>query len=300
MKILVTGGGGQVGTELRRLTWPDGVIVHAPGRAELDVTDEAAVASLVGAGGWSAVINAAAFTAVDLAETEASAAWRLNALAPALLAQATAKAGIPLVHISTDYVFDGLSPIPYSEDARVAPLGVYGASKEGGEQAVRTGNARHAIVRTSWVVSAHRTNFVKTMLRLARERDVLRVVDDQVGRPTSACDLAIVLAAIAVRLVQDPDAPTGTYHAVNAGDTSWFGFAREIMAQSALRGARSVPVEPIPSSAFPTPASRPANSRLSTEKLQTDFGVALRPWSHALSDILDELVGPLTHKEEIL
>ncbi|MFE1601499.1 dTDP-4-dehydrorhamnose reductase [Methylobacterium sp. ID0610] len=290
--ILVLGGGGQVGTELRDLAWPEGVTVHAPARDALDITDEAAVAAAIAERPYAAAINTAAYTAVDKAESEIGAAWRLNALAPAYIAAATARAGIPLVQVSTDYVFDGSGTGAYATDAPIRPTSVYGASKAAGELAVRTGNPRHAVVRTAWVVSPHRGNFVKTMLRLAGERDGLTVVDDQHGCPTSAADLAAALATIALRLADDPSSPTGTYHCVNAGATTWCAFARAIMAGARARGARGVPVEPIPTAAYPTPARRPANSELSTETLTRDFGIAPRPWQAALDDILDRLIGP--------
>ncbi|ACL60352.1 dTDP-4-dehydrorhamnose reductase [Methylobacterium nodulans] len=292
--ILILGGGGQVGTELQLHAWPADVAIHAPAREALDITDETAVAAALTERSYAAVINTAAYTAVDKAESEIGAAWRLNALAPAYLAAATARAGIPLVQVSTDYVFDGTGAGAYLPEAPVQPTSVYGASKAAGELAVRTGNPRHAVVRTAWVVSPHRGNFVKTMLRLAGERDGLRVVDDQRGCPTAAADLAAALATIALRLAEDPAAPTGTYHCVNAGATTWCGFARAIMAGAQARGARAVPVEPIPSSAFPTPARRPANSELSTASLTRDFGIVPRPWPAALDDILDRLIGPVT------
>ena len=293
MEILVLGGAGQVGSELRALSWPEEVAVHAPDRARLDVTDAAALAEALAERPYAAVINAAAYTAVDRAESEIAEAWRLNALAPALLAAETARTGIPLVHVSTDYVFDGTGQGAYAPDAPIRPVSVYGASKAAGELAVRTGNPRHAIVRTAWVVSPHRANFVKTMLRLAGERDRLTVVDDQHGCPTSAADLARALAAIALRLATDGGAPTGTVHCVNAGETTWCGFARAIVAGGAARGGRSVPVEGIPTSAYPTPARRPANSRLSTDSLTEAYGIRPRPWQAALDDILDRLVGPV-------
>ena len=293
MDILVLGGAGQVGTELQALSWPDGVRVHAPGRADLDITDADAVAAALAARDYRAVINTAAYTAVDKAESDVVAAWRLNALAPAILAAATAAQSIPLVHVSTDYVFAGTKPDgAYAPDAPIDPQSVYGASKAAGELAVRTGNPRHAVVRTAWVVSPHRGNFVKTMLRLAAERDALTVVDDQHGCPTSATDLAAALATIAQRMAGEADAPTGTFHCVNAGDTTWCGFAEAIVAGSARRGGRSVPVKGIPTSAYPTPARRPANSRLSTDSLTAAYGIAPRAWQAALDDILDRLVGP--------
>lgn len=295
MDVLVLGGAGQVGTELQVLTWPDGVTVHAPGRADLDITDADAVAAALAARDYRAVINTAAYTAVDKAESDVVAAWRLNALAPAILAAATAAKRIPLVHVSTDYVFAGTKPDgAYAPDAPIDPQSVYGASKAAGELAVRTGNPRHAIVRTAWVVSPHRGNFVKTMLRLAAERDALTVVNDQHGCPTSAADLAAALATIAQAMAADPEAPTGTFHCVNRGDTTWCGFAEAIVAGSARRGGRSVPVKGIPTSAYPTPARRPANSRLSTDSLTAAYGIAPRPWQAALDDILDRLVGPVS------
>ncbi|APT31284.1 putative dTDP-4-dehydrorhamnose reductase [Methylobacterium phyllosphaerae] len=295
MDILVLGGAGQVGTELQALSWPDGVRVHAPGRADLDITDADAVGAALAARDYRAVINTAAYTAVDKAESDVVAAWRLNALAPAILAAATAARSIPLVHVSTDYVFAGTKPDgAYAPDAPIDPQSVYGASKAAGELAVRTGNPRHAVVRTAWVVSPHRGNFVKTMLRLAAERDALTVVDDQHGCPTSATDLAAALATIAQRMAGDADAPTGTFHCVNAGDTTWCGFAEAIVAGSARRGGRSVPVKGIPTSAYPTPARRPANSRLSTDSLTAAYGIAPRAWQAALDDILDRLVGPVS------
>ena len=176
-------------------------------------------------------------------------------------------------------------------DDPVAPLGVYGASKLGGELAVRTSGARHAIVRTAWVASAHGSNFVKTMLRIGAERNTLRVVDDQRGSPTSAADLARALMTIAIRLVEDPEAPTGTFHFSNAGAVSWAGFATEIFRQSAERGGPTATVEPITTADYPTPARRPANSLLSHDALRHAYGIDPRPWSDALSDILDELIG---------
>ncbi|GJE76593.1 dTDP-4-dehydrorhamnose reductase [Methylorubrum suomiense] len=292
MDILVVGGAGQVGTELQAYAWPQGVRIDAPDRSSLDITDAAAVTAALDARTYAAVIVPAAYTAVDKAESDVAAAWRLNALAPAILAAETKRRGIPLIHVSTDYVFDGTGEGFYDPDAPVNPTSVYGASKAAGEMAVRTGNPLHAIVRTAWVVSPHRGNFVKTMLRLAAERDKLTVVDDQHGCPTSAADLAAALATIALRLAQDPAAPTGTFHFVNDGATTWCGFARAIVEGSARRGGRSVPVEGIPTTAYPTPARRPANSRLSTRSLTDAYGVTPRPWAAALDDILDRLVGP--------
>ena len=290
--ILVTGGGGQVGTELRRLAARDKATVIAPARGELDISDPRAVAAFVASRPWSAVINAAAYTAVDRAESDVAEAWRVNALGPAALASAASQAGVPIIHLSTDYVFDGAKADFYVEDDPVAPLGVYGASKEGGEQAVRTAAPRHVILRTAWVVSPHGGNFIKTMLRLGAERPLLRVVDDQRGCPTSAADIAEAALAIAARLSADPAAPSGTYHFVNEGEATWCGFAREIFAIAGEAGLSVPQVEPIGTADYPTPARRPANSRLSTKKLTRDFAIAPRPWRPAVREIVQALIAP--------
>lgn len=293
--VLVTGANGQLGIELARAVWPEGWQVVALGRDMLDLRDTDAIAATVAAGHdgqpWAAVINGGAYTAVDKAEAEQVAAWQVNALAPAAFGAACAAAGIPLVQVSTDYVFAGDKAGAWEVNDPVAPLGVYGASKLGGELAVRTSGARHAIVRTAWVVSAHGANFVKTMLRVGAERGHLRVVDDQVGSPTGAADLAAALATIAVRLAEHPAAPTGTFHFSNAGAVSWAGFAAEIFRQSAARGGPSATVEPITTADYPTPARRPANSLLSHDAIRAAFGITPRPWSEALGDILNELIG---------
>ena len=292
---LVTGANGQLGTELRRAAWPEGWRAVAIDQAELDLTDPAAIAQTVADGhdgrAFAAVINGAAYTAVDKAESDVVTAWAVNAMAPAAFGAACAAAGIPLVQVSTDYVFDGAKDGEWEPSDPVAPLGVYGASKLGGELAVRTSGARHAIVRTAWVVSAHGNNFVKTMLRVGAANGALRVVEDQHGSPTSAADLAAALVTIATRLADDADAPTGTFHFSNAGPTSWAGFAREIFRQAAARGGPSATVEGIPTSAYPTPARRPANSLLSHAAIREAYGIEPRAWQAALSDILDELLG---------
>lgn len=296
--VLITGASGQLGTELQRCTWPAGWSITAVDQDTLDLRDTVAIAAKVAERPWAVIINGAAYTAVDKAESDIVTAWAVNAMAPAAFAQACAEAAIPLVQVSTDYVFPGNKQGAWEIDDPVAPLGVYGASKLGGEMAVRTSGARHAIVRTAWVVSAHGNNFVKTMLRVGATRDTLSVVDDQRGSPTSAADLANVLMTIAVRLVQDVDAPTGTFHFSNAGDISWADFAIEIFRQSAQRGGPSATVTRIPSSDYPTPAARPCNSLLSHDAVRTAFGLAPRPWQNALGDILDELIGQPTSKEQ--
>lgn len=279
--ILIVGGEGQVGLELRALDWGDHAVL-APPRAALDITDPASVARFPA----DAIINVAAHTAVDRAEGEAGAAFAANALGPAHLADAARAAGIPLLHVSTDYVFDGSGDRPYAEDDTTAPLSVYGASKRAGELAVLAGNPRSVVLRTAWVLSAHRTNFLKTMLRLSAERPELRVVADQIGCPTGARDIARALQSIALRLLDDPAAPTGLYHFVNAGETSWHGLAREIMAAA----GRDVPVVAVTTADFPTPAQRPANSRLSTAKITRHFGIVPRPWQEAVREIVGELM----------
>jgi dTDP-4-dehydrorhamnose reductase len=291
-QILVTGGNGQLGTELQRVAWPAGWEAVPIDIDELDLTDAAAIAAKIAERPWAAVISGGAYTAVDKAESDVVTAWTVNALAPAALAAACDRAGIPIVQVSTDYVFDGSRDGAWEIDDPVAPLGVYGASKLGGELAVRTACARHAVVRTAWVVSAHGNNFIKTMLRIGAERESLSVVDDQRGSPTAAADLAAALATIAMRLADDPAAPTGTYHFSNAGAVSWAGFAREIFAQASARGGPSATIVPITTADYPTPAARPANSLLSHAAITRDYGIVPRAWQPALGDILDELIGP--------
>ncbi|WP_230483991.1 dTDP-4-dehydrorhamnose reductase [Sphingomonas sp. Leaf21] len=291
--ILVTGAGGQLGTELQRCAWPQGYEIVAIDHDMLDLRDSAAIAAIVASRPWAAVINGAAYTAVDKAESDVVTAWAVNAMAPAAFGEACVKAGIPLIQVSTDYVFAGDKQGAWEVNDPVAPLGVYGASKLGGELAVRTSGARHAIVRTAWVVSAHGHNFIKTMLRLAESRDTLSVVADQHGSPTSAADLANALMTIALRLIEDETAPTGTFHFSNAGAISWADFATEIFYQSAARGGPSADVVPIPSRDYPTPAARPANSLLSHSAIRDAYGIAPRDWRAALSDILNELIGAM-------
>lgn len=288
--ILITGGAGQIGLELARAQWPAEVVLHMPLRGELDLSDIASVRAAFAATPFAAVINSGAYTAVDQAEADVAAAFAANAMGPAVLAEVTRAVDVPLIQVSTDYVFDGLGEGFYAETDPVAPLGVYGASKLGGELAVRSGNPRSVVLRTAWVLSIHRGNFLKTMLRLAADRPTLRVVSDQVGCPTSARHIAATLKTIVLRMIADPESPLGVYHFVNSGETSWAGLAREIMTLSAAHGGPSATVEDLTTADYPTSARRPANSRLSTDKLARDYGVQAQPWQVAVAEIITDLV----------
>lgn len=290
MRVLITGGSGQVGLELVRQVWPEGTELAAPGKDELDLADPDSIATLFAGARWDCVINCAAWTAVDAAEDNVASAFLANAQGPAWLAEAAARQKTPIIQISTDYVFDGTLDRPYREDDPVGPVSAYGASKLAGELAVHAANPRAVVLRTAWVLSAHRTNFLKTMLRLGAERDSLSVVADQVGCPTSSADIARAVQVIALRLITDPAAPSGTYQFVNQGSATWCDLARTIFALAGERGGPSVPVAAISSDQFPTKARRPANSRLETAKLTRDFGVQPRPWRDAVADIVAELL----------
>jgi len=290
--ILIAGASGQVGQELLRQPWPAPIMILAPGRAELDLGSPACLADWAAGRQIDCIINAAAYTAVDLAEDHPDEAFLVNAKAPALLAELAAARSIPLLHISTDYVFDGKLDRPYREDDPVGPLGVYGSSKLAGELAVRAAAPRHIILRTAWVVSTYRNNFLKTMLRLAAERPELSVVADQFGCPTGAHDIADALRTMALAHLTTTDAPSGTYHFVNAGSTSWYGLAEAIMLASKQCGGPHVPVRPIGSADYPQRASRPANSRLATDRIARDFAIRPRPWQTAITEIVSEYLAP--------
>ena len=287
--ILLTGGAGQVGGALRRLAWPADVVLHAPPRAELDITDAASVAAAFARAPFAAVVNPAAYTAVDRAESEVGAAFRVNALAPALLADAARAAAIPLIHLSTDYVFDGSRPGRYREDDPVAPIGIYGASKLAGEYAVLQGSPRGTVLRTAWVLSATGSNFLKTMLRVGAERPVLTVVADQIGCPTGADDLARAIQTIALRQIAEPDAPCGIYNFVNGGEASWHDLACAIFAEAAAYGGPRPTVETVTTDRYPTAARRPLNSRLSTERIAMDYGIRPRDWRAAVAEIVAQV-----------
>lgn len=290
VRILVTGGSGQLGRELVRATWPEGVKVEAPTRDRLDLSTPITLRSVLAEGAYSAVINAGAYTAVDAAESDAGMAFQINALAPAALAQLTRAAGIPLVQVSTDYVFDGSGSRPYGEDSPIAPINVYGASKAAGELAVAAGNRRSAIVRTAWVVSPHGRNFVGTMLSLAKTRDVVRVVADQRGAPTSARDLADALSHLTLTLIRDPNAETGAFHFTNSGEASWAEVAALVFGISRAHGGPWAEVQPISTGEYPTPARRPAYSVLANQRIVGAYGLASRPWTDAVTEVVEAML----------
>jgi dTDP-4-dehydrorhamnose reductase len=271
---MLVGRDGQVGRELARSLAPLGE-VHALGRAQLDLADAGRISAVVRAASPVVIVNAAAYTAVDRAESEPELAFAVNATAPGLLAAEAARLGALLVHYSTDYVFDGTKPGAYVEDDPPHPLNVYGSSKLAGERAIAASGCRRLILRTSWVYGPHGSNFMLTMLRAARERPELRVVDDQVGAPTSS--LAIARATAQVLRAGGE----GLYHLSAAGKTSWCGFARAILAHAGL----DTPVVAIRSEEYPAAARRPRNSLLDNSRLQATFGVALAPWEEGLAEV---------------
>lgn len=294
MKFFLTGANGQVGSELCRSLAPLGDVV-AVGRADCDLGDLATLERRILAEAPDVIVNAAAYTNVDRAEAEERAAFVINADAPATLARAAARCGARMIHYSTDYVFDGSKPLPYHENDQPRPCNAYGRSKHAGEVALSESGVPHLIVRTSWVMGVHGHNFIKTIVRLAGEREVLRVVDDQIGAPTAASMLADVSAAM-VKTWQGRDWDPvlgGIYHCTARGATSWYDYARVIVHEMAARfpdwpGAR-VRIEPISSVAYNSPAMRPANSRLETSKLCDTFGVTLPEWRSRLKSVLSQI-----------
>ncbi len=287
--LLVFGANGQVAQEIGRIAAGLGFTATLAGRDRVDLLSQDGSAVL-DALRPRAVINAAAYTAVDRAEQEPAAAYRLNGEVPGLLAQACRDRGLAFVHISTDYVFDGSKDGAYVETDPRAPLGVYGASKAKGEEAIAAVGGDYAIVRTAWVYSAFGANFVKTMLRLAATRDELGVVGDQQGCPTWAQDVAKATLLLSQRLVKGDPAAQGLFHAAGEGDASWADFAAAIFAGSAARGGPTARVNPITTADYPTPARRPANSRLDCERLQQVLDWRPAPWRDSLSICLDELL----------
>jgi dTDP-4-dehydrorhamnose reductase len=275
--ILVFGGGGQLGQELQRDARMQDVALHALDRSQTDIADAAAVEQAVAEFKPQLCVNAAAYTKVDQAETEVEPARRANEIGPGVIAAACAKAEVPLVHISTDYVFDGKKVGPYVETDPIAPIGQYARTKAAGEEAVRRNWPRHVILRTAWVYGEFGSNFLKTMVRLAQQRDEIRVVADQHGCPTSTRDLArAILQSAKVLTAGDP--VWGTYHFVGAGETTWHGFAERIFAAQSRYTGRHTKAVPITTTEYPTAAVRPANSVLDSTRFTTTFGIQARPW----------------------
>ena len=277
MKILVVGASGQVARSLAERAAATGVNLQTTGRPRIDLTDRESVETALTAARADLIINAAAYTAVDQAETDEGAARALNAVGPGVLAAAAARTGAPIIHLSTDYVFDGSKDAPYVEEDATAPLGAYGRTKLEGEAAVAAANRRCLIIRTAWVYSPFGKNFVKTMLRVAQERETLNVVADQLGAPTYAIDIADALLALAPALT-GADAAYGVYHMTGGGEATWADFAEEIFRTSRVLGGPSATVNRITTEEYPTPAARPANSRLDCSKLERDYGCALPDW----------------------
>jgi dTDP-4-dehydrorhamnose reductase len=287
MRILISGQHGQVSTELQHHLKTLGELV-VPGRGQFDLTDPQQLRQQVQRVRPDLIINAAAYTAVDQAETEPQVAFAINAVAPGILAEEAAALGIPLIHYSTDYVFDGSKSSPYIEDDAPNPLGVYGQSKLAGEQAISAVQGQHLILRTSWVYSAHGRNFLLTMQRLLQEKPELRVVADQIGAPTWAGTIARSTLALIERWQAGQTGAWGTYHLTAQGETSWFGFAQAIGEALRAQGKPCANLVPIPSSDYPTPATRPLNSRLDGRRLQREWGVSQPDWQTALHECLAE------------
>ncbi|MET0192090.1 MAG: dTDP-4-dehydrorhamnose reductase [Hyphomicrobiaceae bacterium] len=288
MRLLVAGASGQLAHALvGRARGLAGVGIVALEPPQLDLLDPASITRALASTRPDVVINAAAYTAVDKAENDAAAAFALNRDGPGDLAAAAEAAGCPIIHVSTDYVFDGTKSGAYVEQDTPNPMCIYGRSKLEGESAVAVANARHVILRTAWLYGPHGHNFLKTMLRLARERPELRVVADQSGNPTYAPHLADVILAIAAKIGSGQ--PWGVYHATAAGETTWHGFASAIIAAAKPLGVPQVPILPITTTDYPTPARRPANSCLDCSKLERAFGLRLPPWQQGLAECFGEL-----------
>jgi dTDP-4-dehydrorhamnose reductase len=291
MRLLVTGREGQVARAIfARGARHPGIEVVAVGRPELDLERPQTVKTVIAALRPDIVVNAAAYTAVDKAEQDAPRAFAVNCDGAAAVAEAAAALGIPLIHLSTDYVYDGAKPVPYMEGDPVAPLGVYGSSKLAGEQAVAAVHASALILRTAWVYSPFGSNFVKTMLRLGRERDVLRVVDDQTGNPTSALDIADAILRIAPAL-QSSVAAGAILHLAGTGTATWYGLACHVFACARNHGGPQPEVQPIVSAEYPTPAKRPAKSRLDCSAFERQFGFVLPHWQSSVGNVIKLLFG---------
>ena len=298
MKILLLGKNGQVGWELQRALAVLGDVValdfDSPGPWSADFSKPESLAATVRAVAPHIIVNAAAHTAVDKCESQVDLARALNATSPAVLAREAEAMDAWLVHYSTDYVFDGSGSTPWVEGSKTGPLNVYGATKLEGEEAIRASGCKHLIFRTSWVYGARGGNFAKTMLKLAAEREQLTVIDDQFGAPTGA-DMLADITAHAIRIAAQRGEIAGTYHAVAQGETSWHGYARHVIefARAAGQPVKVAPdaIEPVPTSAFPTPAQRPGNSRMNTKKLRDTFDFVLPSWQSGVDRMLTEVLG---------
>lgn len=294
-RILLTGKNGQVGFELQRALAPLGEVI-AVGTADCDLSDANAIRALMQRVQPQLVVNPAAYTAVDKAESDADKARAVNAVAPGVLGEEASRLGASVIHYSTDYVYDGSKDGLYTESDPVSPQSVYGQTKLDGERALQAVTPRHVILRTSWVVGAHGGNFAKTMLRLAGDRDELKVVADQFGAPTSASLIADVTAHIARQMLRDgaDGFPFGVYHLAAAGETSWHAYAQYVIGEAIGMGKalKATPerVLPIPASSYPTPARRPQNSRLDTHKLRQTFGLHLPHWQEGVKHILQQIL----------
>lgn len=296
-RMVVTGREGQVVRSLlERGASNDLFDIVALGRPEFDLNDLDGIDAALGQARPDVIVSAAAYTAVDQAETEEGKAHAVNAVAPGRIAAVAARLGVPVIHLSTDYVFDGAKPEPYLETDPVGPTSAYGRTKLAGERAVAQATDNHVILRTAWVYSPFGRNFLKTMLLLAESRALINVVDDQIGNPTSALDIADGILAVAGNLVESDDIYLrGIFHMVGAGSASWADFAREIFAVSASYGGPAAEIEGIPSSAYPTPARRPANSRLACSKLLVAHGVQLSNWKHLAAEVVARLLNEDVH-----
>ncbi len=288
-RVLVFGRSGQLALELARNPWPAGYVATCHGRESCDLLAGGDPAALIERLAPALVVSAAAYTAVDKAESEPEAAYALNRDAPGRIAAACERHGLPLVHISTDYVFDGAKTAPYVEDDPIAPISIYGASKAEGEAAVRRALDRHVILRTAWVYSPFGSNFVKTMLALGATRDRLRVVTDQRGSPTAAGEIARTIIAMTGRLAAG-GASFGTYHFAGGGQATRYELADAIFARAASHGRTRPILEPTSSAEFPVPARRPANSALNCARLARDWGILSLPWQNALDATVDEIL----------
>jgi len=290
MKIMIIGANGQLGWELNKGGMEWGFAVESLDLPDFDITDHTSVETKIKQTNVNVVINAAAYTAVDQAESEPQLAFAVNRDGPAYIASACATFGVPLIHVSTDYVFDGTQKEPYVETDPISPLGIYGQSKAAGEDEIRKILPDNIIIRTAWLYGIHGHNFVKTMLRLGCEREIIRVVSDQFGCPTNAADLADAILSVITKLKEGNDIQWGTYHFCGDGATTWHGFAEAIFSIAKKHSSLLVKkVVPVASSEFPTPAKRPTNSVLNCSLIKKYFGIHTRPWEESLTDMIEQL-----------